>query len=122
MEMGGSEKPKAPILLGLLLLTLLESAAGRFVVEKNSLKVFSPDSIKGTYDSALGNFGIPQYGGSMTGAVVYPKDNRKGCKGFDGFGISFSSKPGSLPTFVLVDRGGEQVLILIFFFVLSYSM
>nr|GMD05160.1 vacuolar-sorting receptor 3-like [Ipomoea batatas] len=103
--MGGSEKLKAPILLGLLLLTLLESAAGRFVVEKNNLKVFSPDSIKGTYDSSLGNFGIPQYGGSMTGTVVYPKDNRKGCKGFDGFGISFSSKAGSLPTFVIVDRG-----------------
>ncbi|CAH9116637.1 unnamed protein product [Cuscuta epithymum] len=103
--MGGSERPKGAVLLGLLLLALLRSAAGRFVVEKNSLKVLSPDSIKGTYDCSLGNFGVPQYGGSMTGVIVYPKDNLKGCKDFHEFGISFNSKPGSLPTFVLVDRG-----------------
>ena len=78
----------------------------RFVVEKNSLRVTSPDSIRGTHDSAIGNFGIPQYGGSMAGTVLYSKDNRKGCRGFGEFGISFKSRPGSLPTFVLVDRGG----------------
>ncbi|KAJ1397293.1 PA domain [Sesbania bispinosa] len=77
----------------------------RFVVEKNSLTVTSPDKIKGTHDSAIGNFGIPQYGGSMAGNVVYPKDNQKGCKEFDEFGISFKSKPGALPTIVLLDRG-----------------
>lgn len=69
--------------------------------------MISPDSIKGTHDSAIGNFGIPQYGGSMAGTVVYPKDNRKGCRGFDESGISFKSKPGALPSFVLVDRGGK---------------
>lgn len=74
-------------------------------MEKNSLRVTSPDSIKGNHDSAIGNFGIPQYGGSMAGTVLYPKDNRKGCKDFDEFGISFHSKPGAMPTFVLVDRG-----------------
>ncbi|CAM8914023.1 unnamed protein product [Rhodiola kirilowii] len=77
----------------------------RFVVEKNSLRVTSPDNIKGNHDSAIGNFGIPQYGGSMAGTVVYPKENRKGCKSFDEFEISFKSKPGAIPTFVLVDRG-----------------
>jgi hypothetical protein len=94
------------VLLGFLVVSLIASSSlGRFVVEKNSLMVTSPDSIKGKHDSAIGNFGIPQYGGSMAGTVVYPKENRKGCKSFDGFGISFQAKPGALPTFVLVDRG-----------------
>lgn len=74
-------------------------------MEKNSLTVTSPEDIKGTHDSAIGNFGIPQYGGSMAGNVVYPKDNHKGCKEFDESGISFKSKPGALPTIVLLDRG-----------------
>ncbi|KAL0365303.1 UNVERIFIED_CONTAM: Vacuolar-sorting receptor 3 [Sesamum angustifolium] len=103
--MGCSGRPKGAILLGLLLLTLAEVVVGRFVVEKNSLRVISPDSIKGTHDSAIGNFGIPQYGGSMAGTVVYPRDNRKGCKNFDDSGISFKAKAGALPNFVLVDRG-----------------
>ncbi|XP_042010866.1 vacuolar-sorting receptor 3-like [Salvia splendens] len=103
--MGRSGRSKAAILLPFLLLIWAESAIGRFLVEKNSLKVLSPESIKGNYDSAIGNFGIPQYGGSMAGTVVYPKDNRKGCQKFEDSGISFKSKPGALPTFVLVDRG-----------------
>ena len=77
-------------------------STARFVVEKNSLSVTSPDKIKGKHDSAIGNFGIPQYGGSMAGNVVYPKDNNKGCKDFDD---SFKSKPGALPTILLLDRG-----------------
>lgn len=74
-------------------------------MEKNSLMVTSPDSIRGKFDSAIGNFGIPQYGGSMAGLVAYPKDNKKGCKDFNGFDISFKAKPGAMPTFVLLDRG-----------------
>ncbi|XP_038903802.1 vacuolar-sorting receptor 1-like isoform X2 [Benincasa hispida] len=81
------------------------STLGRFVVEKNSLKIISPDSIKGVYECAIGNFGVPEYGGTMTGIVHYPKANQKACKSFDDAGISFKSKPGSLPTFVLADRG-----------------
>ncbi|KAL5788089.1 hypothetical protein ACOSP7_005038 [Xanthoceras sorbifolium] len=94
------------LFLGFLFLTLnVRNTVARFVVEKNSLMVTSPEKIKGSHDSAIGNFGIPQYGGSMAGTVVYPKENQKGCKGFDEFRISFQSKPGALPTFVLVDRG-----------------
>ncbi|GER36911.1 vacuolar-sorting receptor [Striga asiatica] len=103
--MGCSKSSKVAILLGFLLLISSELVWGRFVVEKNSLRVISPESIKGTHDSAIGNFGIPQYGGSMSGIVVYPKDNEKGCKSFDGTGISFKAKPGAMPNFVLVDRG-----------------
>ncbi|KAL0412627.1 UNVERIFIED_CONTAM: Vacuolar-sorting receptor 3 [Sesamum radiatum] len=103
--MGCSIRLKVLNLLGFWLLIFTEVVVGRFVVEKNSLRVTSPESIKGTHDSAIGNFGIPQYGGSMAGIVVYPKDNRKGCKNFDDFGISFKAKPGAMPNFVLVDRG-----------------
>ncbi|KAK9112058.1 hypothetical protein Scep_019577 [Stephania cephalantha] len=49
----------------------------KFVVEKNSLTVKSPESMRGTHDSAIANFGIPKYGGSMAGTVVYPKENQK---------------------------------------------
>ncbi|GAU35523.1 hypothetical protein TSUD_155530 [Trifolium subterraneum] len=71
------------LFLGFLLLSLTPPSMAKFVVEKNSLRVTSPDSIKGTYDSAIGNFGIPQYSGIMAGNVVFRKDNQKGYKGFD---------------------------------------
>lgn len=74
-------------------------------MEKNSLKVTSPDSLKDVYECAIGNFGVPQYGGTMIGTVVYPKSNQKACKSFDEFDISFKSRPGGLPTFLLADRG-----------------
>ncbi|KAJ8439607.1 hypothetical protein Cgig2_017174 [Carnegiea gigantea] len=104
LRSNGRERQRLAV-LGFLLLAMASSVHARFVVEKNSLRVTSPDSIKGAYDSAIGNFGIPQYGGSMAGTVVYPKDNRKGCKEFSDFGISFEKKPGALPTFVVLDRG-----------------
>lgn len=85
---------------------LLGNCLGRLVVEKNSLKVTWPASIKGVYECAIGNFGVPQYGGTLVGTVVYPKANQWACKNFDEFDISFKSKPGGLPTFLLVNRGG----------------
>ncbi|XP_057477155.1 vacuolar-sorting receptor 1-like [Actinidia eriantha] len=78
---------------------------GRFVVEKNSLKVTSPDSLRDVYECAIGNFGVPQYGGTMLGTVMYPKANQKACKNFSDFDLSFKSKPGGLPIFILADRG-----------------
>ncbi|KAG0500594.1 hypothetical protein HPP92_000666 [Vanilla planifolia] len=81
------------------------SCLGRFVVEKNSLRVTSPKDLKGVYECAIGNFGVPQYGGTMLGFVVYPKANRKACKAFDEFDISFKTKAGGLPTFLLIERG-----------------
>lgn len=77
----------------------------RFVVEKNSLRVTSPESLKDVYECAIGNFGIPQYGGTMVGTVIYPKANQQACNDFDEVDISFKSKPGGRPTFLLVDRG-----------------
>lgn len=95
--------------LGLLVwvwFLLCGSSFGRFVVEKNSLKMTSPTSLRGVYECAIGNFGVPQYGGTLVGTVVYPQANQKACKSFDDVGISFKSKPGGLPTFLLADRGG----------------
>lgn len=91
--------------LGLALLCGM--ASGRFVVEKNSLMVTSPNELRGKHDSAIANFGIPQYGGSMAGAIVYPKQNTDGCEEFS---VSFRAKIGALPNFVVVDRGGDGVL------------
>uniref|UniRef100_A0A804NYA8 Vacuolar-sorting receptor 1 n=1 Tax=Zea mays TaxID=4577 RepID=A0A804NYA8_MAIZE len=100
----GSRSAGAALRLWLLAL-LLGCCQGRFVVEKNSLKVTAPDGLKGTYECAIGNFGVPQYGGTMVGFVAYPKANRKACKSFDDFDISYKAKPGAFPTFLLVDRG-----------------
>jgi hypothetical protein len=43
------------------------------MVEINSLRVISPDNLKGKYDSAIGNFGVPHYDRTLLGAVIYPK-------------------------------------------------
>lgn len=77
------------------------------MVEKNSLMVTSPTALRGRHDSAIGNFGIPQYGGSMAGAVVYPKGNSDACEAFNGGRKEhlFRTKPGALPSFLLIDRG-----------------
>ncbi|KAK9167910.1 hypothetical protein Syun_000050 [Stephania yunnanensis] len=90
----------------LIWFAMVGSCLGRFVVEKNSLRVTSPDSLKDVYECAIGNFGVPQYGGTMIGTVVYPKANQKACKDFSDVDVSFKSRPGGLPTFVLADRGG----------------
>jgi hypothetical protein len=95
--------------LPLLLLALAAAVevGARFVVEKNSLMVTSPAALRGRRDSAIGNFGIPQYGGSMAGAVVYPKTNSHACDAFDSGSKEFRTKPGALPSFLLIDRGSE---------------
>lgn len=76
-------------------------------MEKNNLKVTSPESMKGVYECAIGNFGVPQYGGTMVGSVFYPKSNQKGCKHFMDADVSWKNKPGGIPVFLLADRGGN---------------
>ncbi|KAL3681402.1 hypothetical protein R1sor_024358 [Riccia sorocarpa] len=102
--MGRSVDFRHAVLAAIVIFSALAGqTCARFVVEKNSIKVTSPDSLKGNYDSAIGNFGIPQYGGTMLGTVVYPKDGPTACTPFS---KSFkSSGSGGLPTIVLVDRG-----------------
>lgn len=90
--------------LALVVFALLQTPAfGRFVVEKNSLTVLAPESISGKHDSAIGNFGTPNYGGSMILDVKYPEKGADGCKPFD---ISFKrTSPRANPTVALLDRG-----------------
>lgn len=99
-------REKGGILISLWFV-LIGSCVGRFVVEKNSLKLTAPSSLKDVYECAIGNFGVPQYGGSMSGTIIYPQSNQKSCKDFTDFDLSFKSKPGSLPIFLLADRGGQ---------------
>ncbi|TVU47150.1 hypothetical protein EJB05_06737 [Eragrostis curvula] len=93
-------------LLLVVALAVADLATARFVVEKNSIQVTSPEELKGKYECAIGNFGVPQYGGTLHGWVEYPRSNKKACQSFDQFDISFKPKAaGGRPNFVLVDRG-----------------
>lgn len=91
--------------LAVLMVMMAVRVAGNFVVEENSLSVISPESLRGTYHSAIGNFGVPKYGGTLSGSVVYPAVNVKGCDKFPN--DYFRSRSGARPNFALVDRGGK---------------
>ncbi|ERN14923.1 hypothetical protein AMTRI_Chr02g213480 [Amborella trichopoda] len=86
-----------------LLLISFEIVLGRFVVEKSSISVLTPHNLRGKHDSAIGNFGIPDYGASLIGSLLYPQKGPSGCKSFQELGVSF---PSGRPLVVLVDRGG----------------
>lgn len=86
----------------LLLLILVLSVESRFVVEKSSISVVSPYSQRSRHDAAIANFGVPDYGGSLTGTLLYP-DKALGCSPFDG-DKPFKPK-SSRPTILLLDRG-----------------
>lgn len=86
-------------------MALTSSVYGHFIVEKSSIKVLSPASLQQKRDAAIGNFGVPDYGGIMIGSVAYPsKGNSFGCEPFDG-DKPFKSA-SSQPTILLLDRGG----------------
>lgn len=87
-----------------VLTVVLNCVYGRFVVEKSSITVLHPLSLRSKHDSAIGNFGIPDYGGFMVGSVVYPEKGAFGCKAFDGDKPFKSKFPR--PTVLLLDRGG----------------
>jgi len=89
----------------LVLLVAVVPAWSTFVVEETALTVTSPDSLKGTHQSAIGNFGVPQYGGTLGGTVVYPDVNAKACDVFPK--DKFKSGAGMRPIFALIDRGGK---------------
>lgn len=97
----------APLFL-LLLLTLLGNhvvVRARFVVETESIRVLSPWSMRGRHDGAIGNFGVPDYGGFIVGSVVYPEKGSSGCEPFEG-DKPFKRRFPRL-TVLLLDRGGK---------------
>ncbi|XP_020575434.1 vacuolar-sorting receptor 6-like [Phalaenopsis equestris] len=81
---------------------ILSSVAGMFVVEKSSIRVLRPEHIRGRHESAIANFGIPNYGGTLGGVVLYPEKGATGCSSFDG--ARFKSRSGR-PVILLLDRG-----------------
>lgn len=86
-----------------MVMLLAVRVTGHFVVEENSLVVTSPPDLQGTYHSSIGNFGVPKYGGTLSGYVTYPAINSKGCDGFPN--NYFRAKSGERPKFALIDRG-----------------
>jgi hypothetical protein len=97
---------RAPWVAGVVvaaeLLLLIVAVTGRFVVEKSSVRVLAPEHIRGHHDAAIGNFGVPDYGGTLTGVVIYPDKKSTGCSEF---GTKFKSK-SRRPVILLLDRGG----------------
>ncbi|KAM7530326.1 hypothetical protein LguiB_033736 [Lonicera macranthoides] len=88
----------------LLVLAGIFIVEGRFVVEKSSIRVISPYDLRSSkHDAAIANFGVPGYGGSMIGSLVYPSNGSFGCNPFDG-DKPFKPK-SSRPTILLLDRG-----------------
>lgn len=76
-------------------------------MEKESIIVVAPESIKGRHDGSIANFGVPNYGGTLTGVVIYPDRGRTGCDAFDGGPFQSKSKR---PVVLLVDRGGNRTI------------
>nr|GLL29919.1 vacuolar-sorting receptor 6 isoform X2 [Ipomoea trifida] len=102
--MGSSPRLKVLIFMICISVVLgLDFVEGRFVVEKNSISIVSPYSIRAKYDASIGNFGVPDYGGSLVGTVVYPQKGAFGCSAFEG-DKPFKSKTPR-PNILLVDRG-----------------
>lgn len=49
-------------------------------------------------------FGVPLYGGTLTGEIVYMENNKLGCNVFERPLIQMDQ-----PVFLLVDRGGVSI-------------
>ncbi|XP_041023146.1 vacuolar-sorting receptor 6-like [Juglans microcarpa x Juglans regia] len=92
--------------LVLVLISVLENheVGARFVVEKSSITVLSPMNMHSKRDGAIGNFGVPDYGGYLAGSLVYPEKGSNGCEAFEG-DKPFKSK-SCRPNVLLLDRGG----------------
>ncbi|XP_060191266.1 vacuolar-sorting receptor 6-like [Lycium barbarum] len=91
------------VVLCFLIVSKVVVTEARFIVEKNSISVLSPYSMHSKHDASIGNFGVPDYGGSLVGTVVYPKKGANGCTSFGG-DKPFKSK-GHRPNILLLDRG-----------------
>ena len=95
----------APLRLALAL-AMVQAAYGNFKVEVSSLKVEQPPEVKGKYDMALANFGVPLYGGSLKGIITFPAVNSFGCEEFPA-DFRLPKLPG-FASILLLDRGGPD--------------
>ncbi|KAJ4976167.1 hypothetical protein NE237_001273 [Protea cynaroides] len=99
-----------PIFIEFVALSLLLIVFGsntpvyaRFVVEKNSISVLAPESIRSQHDGSIGNFGVPEYGGTLMGSIVYPENGSTGCASFEN-NNPFKSR-SYRSNILLLDRG-----------------
>ncbi|THG04188.1 hypothetical protein TEA_018828 [Camellia sinensis var. sinensis] len=91
-------------------MVLVSSVNARFVVQKSNIRILSPHNLRSSnHVGAMANFGVPNYGGSMVGSIVYPEKGYLGCNPFDGH-EPFKSK-SHRPTILLLDRGGAAAVL-----------
>eukprot|EP00898_Chlorokybus_atmophyticus_P003912 jgi/Chlat1/4521/Chrsp29S04587 len=107
MALPGGRRPAVVALTWALFasLCLLHVAHAAFIVETNALHIMGAPGIDGDYQAAIGNFGVPQYGGRLRGTVVYPDANQDGCQIFPGDGHTYSPQRG-VSQIVMLNRGG----------------
>ena len=89
-------------------------------MEKGSIRVLSPYKLRSKHDAAIGNFGVPEYGGSMVGSVVYSHQNSYACKPFDDEKKQPFKTNSTRLHILIVDRGGNCVCVC-FFLLLSQN-
>ncbi|KAL4447912.1 hypothetical protein ABPG75_005131 [Micractinium tetrahymenae] len=65
------------------------------------MRITAPPQIAGAHDSAIGDFGTPLYGGTLSGSVLFVPENRLGCSEF----AAPLPAGGALPPVLLVNRG-----------------
>ena len=91
-------------------------------MEKNSINILAPESIAGKHDSAIGNFGAPDYGGSMILDLQIPSKgtDSDGCKPFEPQTFKRTGSKSN-PTVALLDRGGMCSFLPPFFISLCFD-
>lgn len=94
--------PFSLLIIAAISLFLPPTVLCRFVIEKSSIRVLAPEHIRAKHDGAIANFGVPDYGGTMVGVVLYPEKGTDGCNPF--VGSPFKSK-SKRPVVLLLDRG-----------------
>eukprot|EP00899_Mesostigma_viride_P010739 jgi/Mesvir1/19667/Mv09943-RA.1 len=92
-----------PAITLFVLVAVASVAHASFVVERHSLRLTGGD-LSGEYEASIGNIGVPLYGGSLRGMLVYPETNKDGCTSFAPRQFA-PPRAGDLARIVLVDRG-----------------
>tara|TARA_B110000305_G_C19404606_1_gene621999 strand:+ start:36 stop:1796 length:1761 start_codon:yes stop_codon:yes gene_type:complete len=98
---------KTPLVVVLLFFLFFSLKAERvesgFHVERASFTVSLPSKLKGKYDMAIANFGVPLYGATLVGSFKYPKTDQDGCAEFDANAFNTNSSYGA--NIMLLNRG-----------------
>ncbi|XP_056859070.1 vacuolar-sorting receptor 7 isoform X1 [Raphanus sativus] len=102
MSLSVNGRALTSLLVALTIIVVMVVVDARFVVEKESIRVLNPEEMRSKHDGSIANFGLPDYGGFLIGAVVYPDSKTDGCSAF---GKTFKPK-FPRPTILLLDRGG----------------